>query len=187
MPQAFAKLVSLLAAPLLTVAVLPAAAQTPINGPYYATPSWDQTLPAATRFVVLANLASQAVMDRETGLVWERTPSTLRFANQLPAGSFGGSYAQERCFDLEIGGRKGWRLPTVAELASLIDRTQSSPTLPVGHPFVIGADSNFWSSTPYYNYPDASRTVNFQLGITGAAGGAVLLPVWCVRGGGDVR
>src|SRR5262249_23927325 len=43
-------------------------------GRYYATPSWDQTLPASTRFIVLSNFNSQAVLDRETGLVWERTP-----------------------------------------------------------------------------------------------------------------
>ena len=30
-------------------------AQTTANGPYYATPSWDQTLPASTRFIVLSN------------------------------------------------------------------------------------------------------------------------------------
>lgn len=38
--------------------------------PYYAMPARDQTLPAATRFIVLTNMASQAVLDRETGLVW---------------------------------------------------------------------------------------------------------------------
>ena len=38
-------------------------------GPYYATPSWNQQLPAATRFIVLTNWASAAVLDRETGLV----------------------------------------------------------------------------------------------------------------------
>lgn len=41
-----------------------------------STPSWDQTLPSATRFIVLSNFASAAVLDLETGLVWERPPST---------------------------------------------------------------------------------------------------------------
>ena len=31
-------------------------------GPYYATPSWDQTLPASTRFIVLSNMAGAAVL-----------------------------------------------------------------------------------------------------------------------------
>ena len=50
-------------------------AQTTAPGPYYATPSWDQQLPAATRFIVLSNWNSAAVLDRETGLVWERSPA----------------------------------------------------------------------------------------------------------------
>lgn len=45
------------------------------NGPYYAEPSWDQKLPAATRFVVLMDWNNEAVLDRETGLVWEQAPA----------------------------------------------------------------------------------------------------------------
>jgi hypothetical protein len=56
------------------IAVIYAWAQTVAPGPYYAMPSWDQTLPVATRFIVLSNMGSNAVLDRETGLVWERSP-----------------------------------------------------------------------------------------------------------------
>ena len=46
-----------------------ATAQTTANGPYYATPSWDQKLQCDTpatcpRFIVLANWNSEAVLDR---------------------------------------------------------------------------------------------------------------------------
>ena len=44
-------------------------------GPYYALPAWDQKKAAVNRFVVLTNWNSQAVLDKETGLVWERTPA----------------------------------------------------------------------------------------------------------------
>src|SRR5205807_1369275 len=107
------------------------------NGPYYATPSWDQKLQCDTqatcpRFIVLSNWidashpsGGAAVLDRETGLVWE----------QSPANSHTWQNARYQCTNLTTGGRKGWRLPSVHELASLIDPNQSSPTLPPGHPF----------------------------------------------------
>jgi hypothetical protein len=45
-------------------------------GPYYALPSWDQQLPASTRWITLTNWSSAAVLDRETGLVsGSRTPA----------------------------------------------------------------------------------------------------------------
>ena len=57
----------------------PARAQTTAVGPYYATPSWDQTVPCTTsancpRFVVLTNFSSEAVLDRETGVVDPQDP-----------------------------------------------------------------------------------------------------------------
>ena len=106
-------------------------------GPYYATPSWDQTLPANTRFVVLTNMNSEAVLDRETGLVWERTPATQERPWILAVAS---------CVQKDIGGRKGWRLPWHHELQSLID-IGSPDGVPVGHPFVGVAGHTFWSAT----------------------------------------
>ncbi len=69
---------SILAASIAVVlpAIAPPALAQVANGPYYATPSWDQSLPVTTRFVVLTNFASDAVLDRETGLVWEKAPSS---------------------------------------------------------------------------------------------------------------
>src|SRR5262249_41951206 len=68
-------LLGLAAAGVLTASTS-ASAQTVTNGPYYASPSWDQTLACSAlancpRFVVLANMNNDAVLDRETGLVWE--------------------------------------------------------------------------------------------------------------------
>src|SRR5918994_7064005 len=37
---------------------------------------WDQVLPAADRFEVLAAFNHEAVFDKETGLVWEQSPLT---------------------------------------------------------------------------------------------------------------
>jgi hypothetical protein len=38
--------------------------------------SWSQKIPAKQRFVVLKQFNCEAVLDRETQLVWERSPST---------------------------------------------------------------------------------------------------------------
>ncbi len=72
-------------------------------------PVWSQDLPAAERFVLV--LGGAAVLDKETGLVWEQAPNSDQ-ASWLAAQPF--------CNDRTVGNRKGWRLPTVQELASLV-------------------------------------------------------------------
>ena len=149
-------------------------------GPYYATPSWDQKLQCDTtatcpRFIVLSNWASAAVLDRETGLVWEKSPDQTRYiwysANSL-------------CINKDISGRKGWRLPSVQELVSLIDST-AFPTLPPGHPFVGVQTSSYWSVTSRPTEAGAGGWVaSFSSGSAGAAD-KINSPnfVWCVRSG----
>src|SRR2546426_2979916 len=64
-------------------------------------------------------------------------------------------------------GRKGWRLPTVEELASLVDPTQELPALASGHPFGIGkgvALLGFWTHTTSAADHDQAYVVNFGNG-----------------------
>jgi hypothetical protein len=120
--------VGLIALGMAGFAVSPADADTVAAGPYYATPSWDQTLPVATRFIVLSNFNSEAVLDRETGLVWQRSPnySTVQLYSNAVFG----------CATANTGGRQGWRVPHLSELESLMDASATSqPTFPPGHPF----------------------------------------------------
>ena len=180
-----------------SLAMSPAFPQTVGAGPYYATPSWDQQLQCDTqatcpRFIVLANWrdanfpsGGAAVLDRETGLVWERSPNTSTFDWQS---------AQTHCNELSVGNRIGWRLPTLQELASLVDRSQSG--LPLGHPFNNIQSSAFagqfyWSATTFAAYTSSAWGVAFGFGSAvtddksinnGFQGGFV----WCVRGGQGV-
>jgi hypothetical protein len=169
-------------------------AQTTASGPHYAATSWDRTLPVATRFIVLSNFAGQAVLDRETGLVWERSPDSTRRSLRQAATS---------CHDRNVGGRKGWRLPAIAELASLVDPGQADPALPAGHPFanvqfnVPVFQVLYWSSTGFPEeagsalppFPPTvdTETLNFHEGTVSVANSrASSLLAWCVRGpGGD--
>ena len=169
---------------LVGFAANPAGAAT-AAGPYYANPSWDQTLPSDARFIVLSNMGGNAVLDRETGLVWERSPSAEPETWFLATGA---------CEPLSKGGRLGWRLPTIQELASLlvdpgvpVDPNFPGPTLPAGHPF-SNVQSGYWSATTVTNIPNAAWLVNFGGIATGVSLGLKTgtLPVWCVRGGQGV-
>jgi hypothetical protein len=183
--------VSGLALAVLMFSATSARAQTTAVGPYYAPPSWDQTLSCTTaancpRFVVLSNFNSAAVLDRETGLVWERSPSTDLFpwsSNTTPL-----SAAYHCLLSVSLGDRKGWRLPTVNELASLIDAAAQSPALPAGHPFQNVQASKFvffpyWTATTNSSSPSTARVVDFGSGEIGISGKSNSAFVWCVRGG----
>lgn len=156
-------------------------AQTTLRGPYYPIPSWDQHLSGATRFIVLSDWGGAAVLDRETGLVWEQTPS---------AGTthFTWTGALEYCGGLSVANRMGWRLPTLQELTSLIDTSVTTfPTLPVGNPFQ-GVQPTYWSATTHPEMPTLARGVSFSGGnviFNGDKPGSGY--AWCVRGGAGVE
>ena len=170
---------------LLTFAARNATAQTTANGPYYAWPSWDQTLPSSTRFIVLSNFNSQAVLDRETGLVWERSPSIPAFATSWQD-------ALVSCNNIVVGNRKGWRLPTVQELASLVDPSVAAPgpTLPNGHPFQAVAAAIYWSATEsrtlIFGEEPSAWSVSFSSGLVNERPRGADARGWCVRGGQGV-
>jgi hypothetical protein len=148
---------------------------------YYATPSWDQKLQcditACPRFIVLSDWGNAAVLDLETGLVWEQSPSTSTF-------TWDG--AQLQCNRLTTGDRLGWRLPTIQELTSLADPTQSNPALPSGHPFSNVQSAGYWPATTAAVDPTLAWVVEFYNGNVFKFYKSFSLFVWCVRGGHGV-
>ncbi len=109
---------------------------------------WCQIIPAAKRFELV--MGDEAVLDKETGLVWARD-----------AGYRGGTLktwheAWEETRNLVIGGRKGWRLPTVEELSSLLVYPRPSPPegqMAAGNPFVNVKYGYYWTATSYVQDP----------------------------------
>src|SRR6476469_8541244 len=80
-------------------------------------------------------------------------------------------------------GRKSWRLPSVHELASLIDATQPVPTLPPGNPFVLDLSSSYWTATLSADNPLAAWHVQPSNGlVSNIDRTSVSFLVWCVRG-----
>jgi Protein of unknown function (DUF1566) len=81
---------------------------------------------------------NDVVLDKETRLVWQRTPNTLKTSWDL---------AIFNAYVNPTANRKGWRLPTMEELLSLVDPERTNPTLPTGHPFIVQLDDFYWSSS----------------------------------------
>jgi hypothetical protein len=145
-------------------------------------PTWSQKLPCETtancpRFEIVMD--GEAVLDKETGLVWQRTPMNVQ---EVWAGG------QWSCHASNVGQRFGWRLPTAQELESLGDLSNDcwwkpgwTAELPCGHPF-IDLKGVYWSSTTWFF--DSNKAI--------CSGGGPVdksaeLYVWCVRGGNGVN
>jgi hypothetical protein len=117
-----------------------------------------------------------AVLDNETGLVWDRSPSPDDWRWEG---------AVRRCHIREVGGRYGWRLPTVEELTSLLDPSQTSPMLPEGHPFLniqVGSGHTYWTQTTDSGLEDHAWYVAFDSGLIDTAPVGGFRKTWCVRG-----
>lgn len=151
-----------------------------------AFPSWDKQINSRERFKVVGDFARAAVLDKETGLVWEQSPETA--PNPTTTRTWG--RAQYDCNSSTVGGRKGWRLPTIQELASLVDTSESSPALPDGHPFTLTSeqvDEYFWSATTNSSNSNYAWVLRFSDGLVGDfSAKGVNHHVWCVRGGQGV-
>jgi hypothetical protein len=85
-------------------------------------------------------LEGDAVKDAVTGLVWEREPDYMFDV-------WDRSIA--RCATKDIGGRQGWRAPSIDEIKTLVDPEQQDPSLPAGHPFRNIKSGIYWTATAH--------------------------------------
>jgi len=136
-------------------------------------PDKDKTMPAndggpdgcnSSRFKCV--MGGEAVLDKQTGLTWARNAD-------LAGGTKTWQEAIEFCQNLEIGNRKGWRLPTKEELIAILDTSQSHPALPVGHPFNnLKTSSNtssgfnvYWTATISEANSDKAYNISLTAGM----------------------
>jgi hypothetical protein len=127
----------------------------------------------SSRFLCVLS-GDTAVLDRETGLVWERVPSAAAQASW--------NAARDGCRTLALGGRRGWRVPAEEELASLFGSTMG------GHPFTLTLSTFYWTATtaPGSSSGRGVLSINPATGLSSASSipksDATRLR-WCVRGG----
>jgi hypothetical protein len=157
-------------------------------------PTWSQQLDSTNgeadgcnsdRFKCVLN--DEAVLDMETGLVWQRSP------NNSAVNPWSEQFTS--CWYAFTGDRRGWRMPTIEEYQSLVVPHPSlGASLPESHPFI-----NILELTEYFSATaDVSTPANAlwfgcsNANGSGGCGGGSLSKTnsertWCVRGGsGDV-
>ena len=122
------------------------------------------------------NESDDLVLDKETGLIWTRDANLDGTKNWRGAIDY--------CANLSLGGRKGWRLPTREELASLLDMSQPGGNLPSGHPFNNVQSYFYWSSTEFeVANPDLAWALEMSDFTVYTDGKLSPDYVWPVRGG----
>lgn len=136
----------------------------------------------APRFRILDRFGHDAFLDMQTCLVWDLEVSAerqaLKDAMYLCANKGTGG---------PDGGFMGWRLPAMAELASLDTKDwakQADAFKKYKLPPLVRSEAEFWTVTPWPSVPDTWAAVQFS-GLT-----TVVYPkkqdgtgsAWCVRG-----
>ena len=112
------------------------------------------------------------VTDTVTRLMWqqETAPVTMTWEQALAYGETS-----------TLGGYSDWRLPSVKELLSLVDRTQLDPS--ISTTFIPDtAASYYWSSTSGFSDPNGAWNVSFKWGFGGIYQKSNIYYVRLVRG-----
>ena len=102
----------------------------------------------------------------------------------------GGFWTDARflCVEKNVGGTRGWRLPSVVELMSLIDPSlinTSSGIPPIVPGVFTGVQSaTYWSATANADLPGSTSRLllNFNDGTVSPLGKGNAANCWCVRG-----
>lgn len=131
----------------------------------------------------------EAVLDMQTGIVYDRAPHDTR-GDTDPGAVLVQTWHQARthCANRVIGGQKGQRLPSFAELASLVDpsNTIGNPDLPPSHPFIGVLPVFYWSASESFTSIGSTTkawNVNFDTGFVFTSFMTNNDLAWCVRGG----
>lgn len=112
------------------------------------------------------------VIDKATGRMWERNPSSTTYT-QADAAAY--------CAANRLGGFSNWRLPTLIELASLLDFSVASPPLINSTVFPNTPAGRFYTSTPLAGDSTRAWNVQFMSGEIQPFATTFTLQVRCAR------
>lgn len=123
------------------------------------------------RFILVFD--GEAVKDSVTGLVWEREPDYIFDVWDR---------SLARCATKTVGGRQGWRAPSIDEIKTLVDPEQQDPSLPASHPFRNIKSGIYWTATTHPTDDIVAWQQSFFSGqaVTDQKSGTRRL--WCVLG-----
>jgi hypothetical protein len=125
---------------------------------------------SASRFVVAF---PGAVLDKQTGLVWEEVPdATPRTWTD----------AARYCVGKTVGGTIGWRLPSMEELKSVQDPSMAAPFVPMDI-FTDVQSTTYWSVSTSAKAPIGVSFVHVVDDRVSGGMKSDLFSAWCVRGG----
>jgi hypothetical protein len=110
------------------------------------------------------------VTDTKTALVWQR---------DVPASTYTWDGAKSYCSSLTLAGG-GWRLPSMKELQTVVDRTRTSPAIDLTA-FPNTPSDYFWTSSAVSGSSGYAWFVSFGYGSPLDAGVGSNLRVRCVR------
>lgn len=122
----------------------------------YAWANWPMPNPAglsgAPNAQTFGVRSAGVIFDTLTKLEWQQGTDKARSRHD----------AEEYCTNLRLGGG-GFRLPSRIELLSIVDFTQTNPSLdPKGFP--DAQSGRYWSSSRHAADADRGWTVNFEFG-----------------------
>ena len=133
----------------------------------------DANAPAGQYVVTADGTGNGTVYDTKSKLTWQQTVSSTTY-----------TWAAAKTYCAGVGtslAGTGWRLPTLKELQSLVDYSQSAGPLIDQNAFPSTPSNWFWSASPLAGSPSYALVVAFGNGYAFSSGISFPYGVRCVR------